>query len=42
MARKKQVPRTKKPLIDNPREAKKRLEELLKKDGDPNPKPRGL
>ena len=36
MTEKRQASRTKKPLIDNPKEAEKRLEELLEKDGGPN------
>jgi hypothetical protein len=34
---KKRTTRAKKPLIDNPKEAEKRLQELLEKDGS-NPK----
>jgi hypothetical protein len=32
--------KAKKPLIDDPKEAEKRLEELLEKDGGPNPRAR--
>ena len=37
--RKKRVVKTKKSLIDDPKEAEKRLEELLEKDGE-NPETR--
>ena len=36
--KRREVTRPKKPLIDDPKEAEKRLEELLEKDGGPNPK----
>ncbi len=38
MTRKRRTTKAKKPLVDNPKEAEKRLEELLEKDGGPNPK----